>query len=116
MGLPLESPYKLAQFHLHWGQSPNYMGSEHTLDGTQYAAELHFVHYNAKYANISEAVASGDSNALAVVGVFLDAKLKSIGRDYAFKGVMKAARKVKKPGDSMYVSANLGMFLPQNYT
>ena len=34
--------YELQQFHFHWGSS-NSEGSEHTIDGTSYAGELHFV-------------------------------------------------------------------------
>ena len=34
-------------------------------------AELHFVHYNSKFDNISAAVASGESDALAVVGILI---------------------------------------------
>ena len=35
--------YVLQQFHMHWGQRKG-EGSEHTLEGTQYEAEIHFVH------------------------------------------------------------------------
>lgn len=39
-GGPLESkPWRLEQFHLHWG-STNDKGSEHTIDGKTYAAEV----------------------------------------------------------------------------
>ena len=34
--------YELQQFHFHWGSSSS-EGSEHTIDGTSYAGELHFV-------------------------------------------------------------------------
>ena len=35
--------YILQQFHFHWGRN-SFEGSEHTVDGEQYAAEIHFVH------------------------------------------------------------------------
>ena len=33
--------------HAHWGSCAGH-GSEHTVDGKQYDAELHIVHYNTK--------------------------------------------------------------------
>lgn len=38
-GGPLSGPYRLRQFHLHWGAADDH-GSEHTVDGVQYAAEV----------------------------------------------------------------------------
>lgn len=35
----LEGNFTTAQFHLHWGSSDS-KGSEHTIDGKQYAAEV----------------------------------------------------------------------------
>lgn len=67
-GIGLTGTYTTVQFHLHWG-STNRKGSEHFLDGKQYAAELHFVSYNTKYANLSMAVTEPDG--LAVLGVFI---------------------------------------------
>lgn len=59
--------YRLAQFHFHWGAT-DYEGSEHTVDGNKFAAEMHLVHWNAeKYQSISEAITQPDG--IAVVGV-----------------------------------------------
>uniref|UniRef100_A0A8D0G7G9 Carbonic anhydrase n=1 Tax=Sphenodon punctatus TaxID=8508 RepID=A0A8D0G7G9_SPHPU len=69
-GGPLEGPYRLKQFHFHWGIS-QHQGSEHTVDGKSFPCELHLVHWNArKYAAFGEAAAAPDG--LAVVGVFLE--------------------------------------------
>ncbi|XP_063469109.1 carbonic anhydrase 5A, mitochondrial isoform X2 [Symphalangus syndactylus] len=68
-GGPLENHYRLKQFHFHWG-AVNEEGSEHTVDGHTYPAELHLVHWNSvKYQNYKEAVLG--ENGLAVIGVFL---------------------------------------------
>ncbi|XP_054309298.1 carbonic anhydrase 5A, mitochondrial isoform X3 [Pongo pygmaeus] len=68
-GGPLENHYRLKQFHFHWG-AENEGGSEHTVDGHAYPAELHLVHWNSvKYQNYKEAVVG--ENGLAVIGVFL---------------------------------------------
>ncbi|KAK2498197.1 hypothetical protein MC885_005396, partial [Smutsia gigantea] len=68
-GGPLENHYRLKQFHFHWG-AVDERGSEHTVDGHVYPAELHLVHWNSvKYQNYKEAVMG--ENGLAVIGVFL---------------------------------------------
>uniref|UniRef100_A0A8C5QNK4 Carbonic anhydrase n=1 Tax=Leptobrachium leishanense TaxID=445787 RepID=A0A8C5QNK4_9ANUR len=67
-GGPVEGTYRLKQFHFHWGSCDGH-GSEHTIDGVDYEAELHLVHWNTKYASFGEAVRQCDG--LAVVGVFL---------------------------------------------
>jgi carbonic anhydrase len=46
--------YKLLQAHLHW------RGSEHTIDGWKFEAEVHLVHVNTE-----------DSGKLAVLGFFV---------------------------------------------
>jgi len=67
-GGPLQGEYKVAQMHAHWGNTEG-MGSEHTLDGKSFDAELHIVHYNTKYGDIGSAVDKLDG--LAVLGMFL---------------------------------------------
>ena len=57
--------FKFFNFHFHWP-------SEHLIDGKQYAAELHIVHFNTKYATVSEAATKPDG--LGVVGVFLEVR------------------------------------------
>ena len=66
--------FELAQFHFHWGDDNGGKGSEHTLFGKQYDAELHFVHYNTKCGNsLGQAIANcAGHEALAVLGVFID--------------------------------------------
>ncbi|KAJ8247309.1 hypothetical protein GJAV_G00244820 [Gymnothorax javanicus] len=69
-GGPLQNPYRLKQFHFHWGGKSS-MGSEHTLNGKTFASELHLVHWNsARYQSFGEAASAPDG--LAVLGVFLD--------------------------------------------
>ena len=76
------------RFHLHWGQTHKdgtpLRGSEHTFNNRGiivehtlislfflgYFSEVHFVHYNTKYASISEAMTNEDG--LAVLGYFID--------------------------------------------
>nr|XP_025035254.1 carbonic anhydrase 2 isoform X2 [Pelodiscus sinensis] len=67
-GGALTGTYRLIQFHIHWGSCEG-QGSEHTVDGKQYDAEVHLVHWNTKYGKFGEAVKHPDG--LCVVGVFL---------------------------------------------
>ncbi|XP_029447463.1 carbonic anhydrase 2-like [Rhinatrema bivittatum] len=64
----LNGIYRLKQFHIHWGSCDEH-GSEHTVNGVKYSAELHLVHWNTKYGSFGEAAQHCDG--LAVVGVFL---------------------------------------------
>lgn len=67
---PLSDEFAVAQFHFHWGSSSDH-GSEHTVDGKKYAAELHIVHFNkSKYATISDAVNQPDG--LCVLGMLIE--------------------------------------------
>lgn len=69
-GGPLAHKYKLAQFHLHWGNTDD-AGSEHRVDGKMYAAELHLVHWNTElYKDVGTALTSTDG--LCVLGIFLE--------------------------------------------
>uniref|UniRef100_A0A663N6Q9 Carbonic anhydrase n=1 Tax=Athene cunicularia TaxID=194338 RepID=A0A663N6Q9_ATHCN len=61
--------YRAVQLHLHWG-SLSGPGSEHTVDGRRFAAEIHVVHYNTKYDTFKEAMVHPDG--LAVLGAFLE--------------------------------------------
>nr|XP_033778349.1 carbonic anhydrase 6 isoform X2 [Geotrypetes seraphini] len=49
--------YTAVQMHLHWGGLDHeFSGSEHTIDGMRYLAELHIVHYNSDlYKSVQEA-------------------------------------------------------------
>ncbi|XP_078082171.1 carbonic anhydrase 14 isoform X2 [Mustelus asterias] len=58
--------YLANQLHFHWGSATT-SGSEHTVDGIQYAAEMHIVHFAAKYGNLIEAAQKADG--LAVLGI-----------------------------------------------
>ena len=96
----LLSQYRFAQMHFHWGSSTAKGGSEHTLEGKRYAAELHLVHYNTKYGSITEAINYSDG--LAVIGVLMDVGPKiHIG----FGKIVNGLSKVKK--------ANTKTTLPQ---
>ncbi|KAG8434420.1 hypothetical protein GDO86_012696 [Hymenochirus boettgeri] len=63
----LNNRYTAIQMHLHWGGFDlETSGSEHTIDGMRYLAELHVVHYNSEdYKSFDEA--KDKPNGLAVL-------------------------------------------------
>ncbi|KAJ8260814.1 hypothetical protein COCON_G00165370 [Conger conger] len=63
-----DDTFLAAQLHFHWGTKED-PGSEHTIDNVHFPAEIHVVHYNSKYHNISEAASKVDG--LAVLGAFI---------------------------------------------
>ena len=60
--------YILDSFHFHWG-SKDGLGSEHAIEQKTFCAEMHLVHYNAKYGTKDAALKSGDPKGLAVIGI-----------------------------------------------
>ena len=63
--------YYIEQLHFHWGKNSSY-GSEHTIDNKRYPLEMHLVHYNSKYQNVSDAVLGEERNGLAVISVLFE--------------------------------------------
>lgn len=67
----LQSRYSATQLHLHWGDQNDPHGSEHTIGGKHFAAELHIVHYNSdRYPDAK--TASDKSEGLAVLAVLIE--------------------------------------------
>ncbi|XP_042333826.1 carbonic anhydrase 6 [Sceloporus undulatus] len=75
-GLP--TIFTAVQFHLHWGgMDLEASGSEHTVDGMRYIAELHIVFYNSDaYSNFHEA--KDKPNGLAVLAfLYVESNLEN---------------------------------------
>ena len=51
------------------------------MDGTFYPLEMHFVHYRTSDGTIGDAVNAGETNSLAVLGVFFQAGEKTRAKD-----------------------------------
>ncbi|KAJ8417265.1 hypothetical protein AAFF_G00284920 [Aldrovandia affinis] len=105
-GLPHH--YSAAQLHLHWGSPSVPTGSEHTINGKQFTAELHVVHFNSDmYPNIS--MAAPNSDGLAVLGVLIE-----VGEfNPAFSQFLKYLNGVKYKDQRIQVPAfNIRKLLP----
>ncbi|NWI52061.1 CAH9 anhydrase, partial [Calyptomena viridis] len=101
--------YRAVQLHLHWG-SPSAPGSEHTVNGQRFAAEIHVVHYNTKYKNFKEAMVHPDG--LAVLGAFL-----GVGptENPYYQEILEHLYKIHRVGQEVLVPGfNIAGLLPAN--
>ncbi|NXI57406.1 CAH6 anhydrase, partial [Chloroceryle aenea] len=109
-GLP--GPYTAVQMHLHWGGLDlETSGSEHTIDGMRYFAELHIVHYNsADYSSFEEA--RDKPNGLAVLAfLYADGHFENT---YYSEFISKLA-KIRFAGQSTKLSSlDIQAMLPEN--
>lgn len=92
--------YTLHSAHIHWG-SDCQGGSEHTLNGHRYAAEMHLVHFNSKYQTIDEAAPLDDG--LAVLGIFFELADNSTYEAKYANSFTKYLPEIPKKGDTFYV-------------
>ncbi|NXG72243.1 CAH6 anhydrase, partial [Baryphthengus martii] len=109
-GLP--GLYTAVQMHLHWGGLDlETSGSEHTIDGMRYFAELHIVHYNsADYSSFEEA--KDKPNGLAVLAfLYVDGHFENT---YYSEFISKLA-KIRFAGQSTKLSSlDVQAMLPEN--
>lgn len=105
--------YRLFQFHTHWG-STNFQGSEHLVDSQQYAAEMHIIHYNTKYADVGEAINKPDG--LLVWGHFLKVDRKSAVENQAFNDMLNKFGDANKCCSVTNMTLNLFDILPKKHS
>lgn len=98
----LNDTYILHHFHLHWG-STSEQGSEHTVNGKKYPMEIHFVHYNSKYGNLTNAI-DKTPDGLAVLGFFFEVD-NSASLQYSKSGFLTLLPSVGKSGASNVLPA-----------
>lgn len=106
---PLQYTYHLHQMKLHFGQDDT-RGSEHTINGLSFPAELQILAYNADlYANYSHALSS--PNGLTAFAIFLEVGEK---RNEAFTMISDALSHIPAKGDEYFISGlPLHVLLPQ---
>jgi len=125
-GAGLEAEYVLAQFHYHWGptrkttrsaERPPNKGSEHLVNGFQYSAELHLVHFHADFRNVSDALQSGRGDALAVVGVLLAREERpSRGLEWILLEAVKRVHNDNAMTQADFSSFKIGDLVPGDLT
>ncbi|XP_022094576.1 carbonic anhydrase 1-like isoform X1 [Acanthaster planci] len=109
-GGPLSNNHRLAQFHCHWG-SKDGQGSEHTVNGAPYDAELHLVHWNSDlFQSVGDALPK--DKGLAVLTAFL-----KVGKENAgWSKLVALLNKVKCKDDKCCLEAGFDptVLLPEN--
>ncbi|XP_034489033.1 carbonic anhydrase 2-like [Drosophila innubila] len=68
----LPGTFDVQSMHFHWG-SPNSKGSEHAINFERYDVEIHIVHKNTRYSDMTVGEASEYADGLAVLGIMLNA-------------------------------------------
>ncbi|KAL7674942.1 hypothetical protein ACOME3_001214 [Neoechinorhynchus agilis] len=118
-GGPLgDSLYQFKQFHFHWGAKGE-LGSEHTIDGRRFDGEIHFVHWNSSaFGSFEDAVNSGQSDGLCVLGVLFKVEERNLVINQAFSRLAKRARKVQQLKQTSPFTRPLGLkkLFPTNLT
>ena len=107
----LKNNYQFLQGHFHWGSEPHH-GSEHKIDGKFSPMEVHLVHWNTDLGNdASEAIASNEYNALAV----LSGRLKIGKENLELKSLFEALSNVEKAGKKSKIKQKmkLSVFAPK---
>ncbi|KAL9894013.1 carbonic anhydrase 9 isoform 2-T2 [Glossina fuscipes fuscipes] len=66
-GAKLPGEFEVESIHFHWGDKNN-RGAEHVVNDIRYTMEMHIVHRNRKYSNLTEAL--GYTDGVAVLGFF----------------------------------------------
>ncbi|XP_017658645.1 carbonic anhydrase 12 isoform X3 [Nannospalax galili] len=102
--------YRAEQLHLHWGNRNDPHGSEHTVSGKHFAAELHIVHYNSDlYPDFS--TASDKSEGLAVLAVLIE--IGSVNPSY--DKIFSHLQHVKYKGQQVLIPGfNIEELLPES--
>jgi len=103
--------YTLAQAHFHWGAQSS-RGSEHQVDGIPHSMELHLVHHKSSLANLGAALAEGEADSLAVLGIFLQ---EGESQHPGLQQVLNALGAVVEAGTSAHTaSIPMARLLPGN--
>ncbi|XP_039090942.1 carbonic anhydrase 6 [Hyaena hyaena] len=104
--------YIAKQMHFHWGgESLEVSGSEHTVDGIRFVAEIHIVHYNSKYKSYSVAQSAPDG--LAVLAALI--KVEDYGENTYYSSFISQLDSIRHPGQSTVLSGlDIRDMLPDN--
>ncbi|XP_014233448.1 carbonic anhydrase 1-like [Trichogramma pretiosum] len=95
---PLFGKYVFSQLHFHWGET-EMVGSEHHVDGSCMAMEMHAVHFKADYMNQEEASRFNDGVIILVYFFKLQPEDNEM-----FKNITSSLSLIEKAGDSKHLN------------
>lgn len=108
-GGALPDAFEAQSVHFHWG-SEQKKGSEHALNGQRYNVEMHIVHKNKKYANITVGEASAFEDGLAVLGVFFVAgRPRPNSRQYGLNKIFNQLPRITEYQSNATISGQLSV-------
>ncbi|XP_028592424.1 carbonic anhydrase 3-like [Podarcis muralis] len=108
-GGPLQGTYRLRQLLIHWGSTDD-KGSEHVIDATRHAGEIHLVHWYPKYSNYADSLRKTD-------GVAIMAILLKVGKDPKpeMKRILEEMEAIKTKGKEVpFQNFDPSILFPQN--
>ncbi|KFO35371.1 Carbonic anhydrase 9 [Fukomys damarensis] len=89
--------YRAVQLHLHWGSSDR-PGSEHTVDGHRFPAEIHVVHLSTTFSRVEEAL--GRPGGLAVLAALLE---EGPEENSAYEQLLSQLEEITKEGSEIWI-------------
>lgn len=108
--LNVNQEYEIDHLHFHWGAKNN-KGSEHILNGVRYPMEMHIVHKNKIYSNLSNALNYKDG--LVVLGIFFQLQEKDNKKLYSIVNHLLSVQQLNKEV-KLNMSITLASLLPKN--
>ncbi|KAM6183696.1 carbonic anhydrase 9 isoform 1-T1 [Erethizon dorsatum] len=89
--------YRAQQLHLHWGTSDR-PGSEHTVDGHRFPAEIHVVHLSTAFSKVEEAL--GRPGGLAVLAALLQ---EGPEENSAYEQLLSQLEEITEEGSEIWI-------------
>ncbi|XP_021104127.1 carbonic anhydrase 9 isoform X2 [Heterocephalus glaber] len=97
MALSPGREYRALQLHLHWGSSDR-PGSEHTVDGQRFPAEIHVVHLSTAFSKVEEAL--GRPGGLAVLAALLE---EGPEENSAYEQLLSRLEEIAEEGSEIWI-------------
>ncbi|XP_032095900.1 carbonic anhydrase 9 isoform X3 [Sapajus apella] len=109
MALGPGQEYRALQLHLHWGAAGR-PGSEHTVDGHRFPAEIHVVHLSTAFAKVDKAL--GRPGGLAVLAAFLQ---EGPEENSAYEQLLSRLKEIAEEGSETQVPGlDISALLPSD--
>ncbi|XP_050740240.1 carbonic anhydrase 2-like isoform X2 [Eriocheir sinensis] len=101
--------YTFSRFHFHFGAEDD-RGSEHTVNGDRFPAEVHLVHYLESTGSFDKALTH--DNGVAVLSMMLELSSED---NPLLEPIVDALTKITKPGESVSITPfPISYILPNN--
>ncbi|KAI4491340.1 hypothetical protein M0802_010273 [Mischocyttarus mexicanus] len=103
--------YEMESLHFHWGAKNN-RGSEHTFNNVRFPMEMHIIHKNAAYSNLSHAL-NDQNGGVSVLAIFFQLQEQDNENLKPILNILSDVKWVNKK-ISMNSTITLSSLLPTN--